>query len=60
MEEPSVIQTFRLLEKIVKAHKDLTSSDESMMDLYQKGLVDGFTKPLLAYGEKIVVGTCLK
>jgi hypothetical protein len=48
------------LEKVSKAHKDLTASDESMMDLYQKGLVDGFTKTLLAYGDKLVVGTCLK
>ena len=49
MGEPSFIHTFRLLEKVSKAHKDLTASDESMMDAYQKGLVDGFNKALLAY-----------
>ena len=39
----------RLLEKVVGVHKHLTNLDETMMELYQKGLVDGFKKELLAY-----------
>ena len=48
IDQRCLFQQPRLLDKVKDLHKSLSADDEKMTDEYSKGLVDGFTKQLLA------------